>query len=55
LHFIELYALFGFGIGYLDAHLLAATRLTSGATLWMRDKRLRAVADRLALTASVGA
>jgi len=55
LHFIELHALFGFGIGYVDAHLLAAARLTSGATLWTRDKRLRAVADRLALTARVGA
>lgn len=31
--------LFGRGIGYLDAHLLAATLLTVGTDLWTRDKR----------------
>lgn len=36
----------GSGIGFVDAHLLAACRL-SGATLWTRDKRLRAQAERL--------
>lgn len=36
--------LFGLGIGYVDAHLLAATMLTTGARLWTRDKRLAAVA-----------
>ena len=36
--------LFGLGIGYVDAHLLAATLLTPGARLWTRDKRLAAVA-----------
>ncbi|HZL00584.1 MAG TPA: PIN domain-containing protein [Caulobacteraceae bacterium] len=35
------------GIGYVDAHLLAATRLTIGATLLTHDKRLRAAAARL--------
>ena len=38
--------LFGLGIGYVDAHLLAATMLTTGARLWTRDKRLAAVASR---------
>jgi predicted nucleic acid-binding protein len=38
--------LFGLGIGYVDAHLLAATMLSSGARLWTRDKRLAAVAAR---------
>lgn len=38
--------LFGLGIGYVDAHLLAATMLTTGARLWTRDKRLAAVAVR---------
>ncbi len=33
-----------FGIGYVDAHLLAATALTAGALLWSRDKRLVAAA-----------
>lgn len=49
LHFIGQHALFGHGIGYVDAHLLAATRLSAGASLWTRDKRLHAVADRLGL------
>jgi predicted nucleic acid-binding protein len=41
--------LFGLGIGYVDAHLLAATLLTAGARLWTHDKRLAAVADQLEL------
>lgn len=36
--------LFGLGIGYVDAHLLAATMLTTDARLWTRDKRLAAAA-----------
>ncbi len=48
-HFIERSALAGSGIGYVDAHLLAATRLTDGAQLWTRDKLLHAVAERLGL------
>lgn len=36
--------LFGLGIGYVDAHLLAATTLTTAARLWTRDKRLAVVA-----------
>lgn len=47
--FIDDQALSGLGIGYVDAHLLAATRLTHGATLWTRDKRLYAAAERLGL------
>lgn len=38
----------------LLAGLLAAVRLTPGASLWTRDKRLRAVAGRLALAAQIG-
>jgi predicted nucleic acid-binding protein len=49
LHFINEDALFGLGIGYVDAHLLAAVRLTAGAVLWTRDKRLHEVADRMDL------
>ncbi len=51
LHFIGAYRLFESGIGYVDAHLLAATRLTARATLWTRDKRLGVAADRLGLAA----
>jgi len=46
---IEQESLFGSGIGYLDVHLLAATRLTPDTSLWTRDKRLSAVAERLSL------
>ena len=51
LHFIHRHALSELGIGYVDAHLLAATRLTVGASLWTRDKRLLAAAERLGLAA----
>jgi predicted nucleic acid-binding protein len=49
LHFIDRYSLFGRGIGYIDAHLLAAVRLTPGAYLWTRDHKLHDVADELDL------
>jgi predicted nucleic acid-binding protein len=51
LHLIDREALSGAGIGYVDAHLLAATRLTTGASLWTRDRRLLAVAQKLAVAA----
>jgi predicted nucleic acid-binding protein len=54
LGFIEGHALFGRGIGYIDAHLLASVRLTADATLWTRDKRLQQVAARLGLAATQG-
>jgi predicted nucleic acid-binding protein len=47
LHFIENHALFGRGIRYVDAHLLAAVHLTGEATLWTRDRRLCEAAERL--------
>lgn len=49
LFFIERHALMGRGIGYLDAHLLAAVALDGGARLWTRDKRLHALAGELGL------
>ena len=52
LEFIDRHALFGRGVGYVDAHLLAAARLTAGATLWTHDKRLRHVAEALRLAAA---
>ncbi len=52
LHFIDDNCLFGRGVGYVDVHLLAATRLTSGARLWTHDTRLRKVADALGLAAT---
>lgn len=50
LAFIGRHALFGRGVGYIDVHLLASVRLTAGAGLWTRDKRLRCVADELGLS-----
>ena len=47
LGFIERHELFGLGIGYVDAQLLAATMLTGDAQLWTHDRRLRATAERL--------
>ena len=48
-HFIDRHTLFGRGVGYIDIHLLAAVRLTAGAQLWTRDKRLHGVAVPLGL------
>ncbi len=44
---ISEHRLFGRGLGYVDTHLLAATRLTTGARLWTRDRRLREAATDL--------
>lgn len=52
--FIERHALAGLGIGHVDAHLLASTRLTAGSALWTRDARLAGVAERLSLAWSEG-
>lgn len=49
LDLVENRHLFGLGIGYVDAHLLAVTLLTTGARLWTRDKRLAAAASQLGL------
>lgn len=49
LFFIERNALMGRGIGYVDAHLLAAGALGGSTPLWTRDKRLRSVAEALDL------
>jgi len=47
LAFIENNKLMGRGIGYVDAHLLAATKLTESARLWTHDKRLATQAKAL--------
>jgi hypothetical protein len=43
----------GSGIGYVDAHLLAAAALTPETLLWTRDKRLLAAAQSLKLSADI--
>ncbi|RYF79093.1 MAG: type II toxin-antitoxin system VapC family toxin [Comamonadaceae bacterium] len=52
LNFITTHTLHGMGIGYVDAHLLAATKLTPGSQLWTLDKRLLAAAGQLKLAFS---
>ena len=46
---VERHKLFGRGIGYVDAHLLASARLTDDTLLWTLDKKLAAVAAQLAI------
>jgi predicted nucleic acid-binding protein len=52
LDFVSRESLFGLGIGYIDAHLLAAVRLMPGTLLWTRDKRLKEIASRFNLSAA---
>lgn len=49
--FIEKASLAGSGVGYLDAHLLASVKLTPGARIWTRDRKLATAAAALELTA----
>ena len=53
LQFIDEFALFGSGIGYIDAHLLASVRLTPETRLWTDDKRLGDAAARLDLAIAI--
>ncbi len=48
---IERRKLYGKGIGYIDAHLLASAMLTPGCFLWTRDRHLRAIADAIGVSA----
>ena len=49
LFFIEHNDLMGRGIGYVDAHLLASTSLSSSSRLWTVDRKLKDVAISLGL------
>lgn len=49
LRLISQETLYGAGIGYVDAQVLAATRLTPDTRLWTRDKRLATITKRLGL------
>jgi predicted nucleic acid-binding protein len=48
LQLIASHALYGTGLSFIDAHLLAALRLSSTAKLWTRDRRL----ERLGVAAN---
>ena len=54
LDIVDRHRLPGTGIGYVDAHLVAATFLTPDARLWTRDRRLNAVCSRLGIATNDG-
>lgn len=49
LYYIQQHRLMGKGIGYIDAHLLAAVTLATEVKLWTNDKRLASLASSLTL------
>ena len=49
---IERQKLFGSGLGYIDAHLLASTLIGDEDLLWTKDRRLAKVANRLGVDAT---
>lgn len=51
---VDEHQLYGSGIGYVDAQLLASTRLTADARLWTRDGRLATAAKRLGCAVAAG-
>ena len=52
LGFVERHELFGTGLGYVDAHLLASVRFAADAAVWTRDKRMARAAEKLGIFAS---
>ncbi|MBU6267010.1 MAG: VapC toxin family PIN domain ribonuclease [Sphingomonadales bacterium] len=52
LDFVDERSIAGRGIGLVDAHLLASTAATPGASLWTKDRRLALVAQDLGLAAT---
>jgi hypothetical protein len=54
LRFIDQNSFFGRGVGYVDVHLLAATKLTAGSQLWTWDKRLNDAAVQLGMATGSG-
>lgn len=51
---IETAPLFGIGVGYVDAHLLASARTTKHCALWTRDKNLIRAAQQLGVAVDLG-
>jgi predicted nucleic acid-binding protein len=46
---VESHSLFRKGLGFVDAHLIAATLITPGTVLWTRDKGLRSAAQAMGI------
>jgi predicted nucleic acid-binding protein len=55
LPFAEMHTLFGIGLSLVDAHLLAAVRLSARDRLWTRDRRLLLAAAKLGVSADLPA
>jgi hypothetical protein len=53
LEFIARRRLWARGIGFVDAHLLAACHLSPGMRLWTHDKRLRSIAEEHGIGAAL--
>jgi predicted nucleic acid-binding protein len=51
-HLIDSHSLHGEGIGLVDAQLLASTMINPGTELWTLDKRLKQIAESLAIHAT---
>ncbi|MDB4883341.1 MAG: twitching motility protein PilT, partial [Gemmatimonadetes bacterium] len=49
MRFIDRHQLMGRGVGIVNVHLLASTKLTCDARLWTRDQRLARLAEGLGL------
>jgi predicted nucleic acid-binding protein len=50
---VEAHTLLGIGLSLVDAHLLAALRLSSRDRLWTRDRRLGLAAEGLGVAADL--
>ena len=53
LAFVDSNVLYGIGLSLVDAHLLAALRLSPADRLWTRDQRLGMAADKLGVSADL--
>jgi predicted nucleic acid-binding protein len=51
LYLLESHRLGGAGIGWVDAHLLAAVKISGLAKIWTRDRALRGAARSLKISA----
>jgi predicted nucleic acid-binding protein len=53
LAFVDAHRLFGLGLSLVDAHLVAAARLSETTQVWTRDRSLRSTANRLGVAAGL--
>ena len=47
-HLLKAESLYGRGVGWIDAHLLASARIT-GCGLWTLDRRMQRIASELSI------